>query len=150
MNFNPNKLKVNFINSDIINSQINYRKYTLRYDFDLNNSFLDIANFYNYNKIDFTLRNEVLGEWILINKNKYTLCLYIYLKGYFPYEIKLKYEMFKAYLPNIIKSILYGDKNFIYINDFLLNSEIIVNFNSDSFMFNTSENYKKVKSYFIN
>lgn len=110
--FSPNNLKVNFIYPNSKKSILNNRKYTLTYNTDTNLLQLDTGNFYNYKKVDFDLRNEILGEWILVGKNKYNLCFYIYIKGYNPYEIKQKYSMSKQNLKLAIEYILYTDKIF--------------------------------------
>ncbi|WP_195365940.1 staygreen family protein [Paeniclostridium hominis] len=148
--FSPNNLKVNFIYPNSKKSILNNRKYTLTYNTDTNLLQLDIGNFYNYKKVDFDLRNEILGEWILVGKNKYNLCFYIYIKGYNPYEIKQKYNMSKQNLRLAIEYILYTDKIFLQENKYLLNSSIIVKFFSSYFMFNSSEYYGLVSDYIKN
>lgn len=148
--FSPNNLKVNFIYPNSKKSILNNRKYTLTYNTDTNLLQLDIGNFYNYKKVDFDLRNEILGEWILVGKNKYNLCFYIYIKGYNPYEIKQKYNMSKQNLKLTIEYILYTDKIFLQENKYLLNSSIIVKFFSSYFMFNSSEYYGLVSDYIKN
>ncbi|WP_250676035.1 staygreen family protein [Paraclostridium ghonii] len=149
MEFNKNKLEVNFIYPMTKTYTLQNRKYTLTHSDDTGILYLDIANFYNYKKIDIHLRDEVLGNWVLVQKNKYNLLLNIYLKGYYTYEIKRKYEIFKSHLNMAIKSILYGDRDFLIKNNFLLNSNIIVNFSSSYFMYNSSEYYGLVKDYLI-
>lgn len=149
MEFNKNKLEVNFIYPMTKTYTLQNRKYTLTHSDDTGILYLDIANFYNYKKIDINLRDEVLGSWVLVQKNKYNLLLNIYLKGYYPYEIKRKYEIFKYHLNMAIKSILYGDRDFLIKNNFLLNSSIIVNFSSSYFMYNSSEYYGLVKDHLI-
>lgn len=148
--FSPNNLKENFIYPNSKKSILNNRKYTLTYNIDTNLLQLDIGNFYNYKKVDFDLRNEILGEWILGGKNKYNLCFYIYIKGYNPYEIKQKYNMSKQNLRLAIEYILYTDKIFLQENKYLLNSSIIVKFFSSYFMFNSSEYYGLVSDYIKN
>lgn len=148
--FSPNNLKVNFIYPNSKKSILNSRKYTLTYNTDTNLLQLDIGNFYNYKKVDFDLRNEILGEWILVGKNKYNLCFYIYIKGYNPYEIKQKYNMSKQNLRLAIEYILYTDKIFLQKNKYLLISSIIVKFFSSYFMFNSSEYYGLVSDYIKN
>lgn len=148
--FSPNNLKENFIYPNSKKSILNNRKYTLTYNTDTNLLQLDIGNFYNYKKVDFDLRNEILGEWILVGKNKYNLCFYIYMKGYNPYEIKQKYNMSKQNLRLAIEYILYTDKIFLQENKYLLNSSIIVKFFSSYFMFNSSEYYGLVSDYIKN
>ncbi|WP_416389554.1 staygreen family protein [Paeniclostridium hominis] len=148
--FSPNNLKVNFIYPNSKKSILNNRKYTLTYNTDTNLLQLDIGNFYNYKKVDFDLRNEILGEWILVGKNKYNLCFYIYIKGYNPYEIKQKYNMSKQNLRLAIEYILYTDKIFLQKNKYLLTSSIIVKFFSSYFMFNSSEYYGLVSDYIKN
>ncbi|MFR9070215.1 MAG: staygreen family protein [Paraclostridium sp.] len=148
--FSPNNLKVNFIYPNSKKSILNNRKYTLTYNTDTNLLQLDIGNFYNYKKVDFDLRNEILGEWILVGKNKYNLCFYIYIKGYNPYEIKQKYNMSKQNLRLAIEYILYTDKIFLQKNKYLLTRSIIVKFFSSYFMFNSSEYYGLVSDYIKN
>lgn len=148
--FSPNNLKVNFIYPNSKKSILNNRKYTLTYNTDTNLIQLDIGNFYNYKKVDFDLRNEILGEWILVGKNKYNLCFYIYIKGYNPYEIKQKYNISKQNFKLAIEYILYTDKIFLQENKYLLNNSIIVKFFSSYFMFNSSEYYGLVSDYIKN
>lgn len=143
----PDNLKVNFIYPNSKKNILSNRKYTLTYNVDTNFLQLDIGNFYNYKKIDFDLRGEILGEWILVSKNKYSLCFYIYIKGYNPYEIKQKYNIFKQNLKLAIEYILYADKKFLQENKYILSSSIIVKFFSSYFMYNSSEYYGLVSDY---
>lgn len=149
MEFNKNKLEINFIYPMIKTYTLQNRKYTLTHSDNTGTLYLDVANFFNYKKINIDLRDEVLGSWVLVERNKYSLLLNIYLKGYYPYEIKRKYEMFKYNLNFAIKAILYGDRGFLIKNNFLLNSNIVVNFSSSYFMYNSSEYYGLVKDYLI-
>ena len=149
MNFDKNKLEVNFIFPMTKTYTLKDRKYTLTHSDDTGILYLDIANFYNYKKININLRDEVLGSWVFIEKNKYALLLNICLKGNSPYEIKRKYEIFKSHLDLAIKAILYGDRDFLLKNKFLLDSNIIINFSSSYFMYNCSEYYGLVKNHLI-
>lgn len=147
MNFDKNKLEVNFIFPMTKTYTLKDRKYTLTHSYDTGVLYLDIANFYNYKKININLRDEVLGSWVFIEKNKYALLLNVCLNGDYPNEIKRKYEIFKSHLNLAIKAMIYGDRTFLFENKFLLDSNIIVNFSSSYFMYNCSEYYGLVKNY---
>lgn len=148
MKFDNNNLKVNFIAPITTISPIENRKYTLTHSDTSGLLFLDIANFYNYDVVNFKIRDEVLGEWIPSGKNHYILCLYIYLKGIDPSEICRKYKIFKSHLDLSINAILHGDIQLINENKYLLSSPIHVKFSSSHFMFNSIE-YYETPSYYL-
>lgn len=147
MILNDIKLKVNFINPITSTIPIENRKYTFAYSNEKNLFILDVGNFYNYKMVDFTLRNEILGKWILESKNNYTLLLYINLKGYDTTEINQKYKIFKENLSLAIHKILLGDILLIKTHPYLINSPIYVHFSSAHFMFNSVEYYKTPSFY---
>lgn len=150
MTFNFDKLEINFLCSNNCYHDLSNRKYTLTNNNKTGILNLDIGNVYNYSKVNFNLRDEILGEWILIDKNTYNLFIYIFLKGYYPYEVKYMYDKFKECLPLAIHHIINSDLNFINQNKYLYNSSIIVNFHSSYFMFNSRENYGRINQYIIN
>lgn len=150
MAFSFDKLEINFLCSNNCHHDLSNRKYTLSNDNKTGILNLDIGNVYNYSKVNFDLRDEVLGEWILIDKNTYNLFIYIFLKGYYPYEVKYMYHKFKELLPIAIYHIINEDLNFINQNKSLYNSSIIVNFYSSYFMFNSRGNYGHLNQYITN
>lgn len=147
MEFSHDNLKVEFIAPMTEFCKLDGRKYTFTHNDETGALYLDVFNCYNYKKVNFNLRDEVLGEWILAGKEKYNLCFYVYLKGSQGYEIKKKYEIFKKHLEFVISSILYGDRLFLQKNNFLLSSPITVRFFSHYFMFNSCEYYGLVNDY---
>lgn len=147
MQFNSENLDVEFISPMTKLAKLDGRKYTLTHNDATRILYLDISNFYNYKKVNFNLRDEILGEWISVGKDKYNLCFYIYLKGWQPVEIQHKYEIFKNHLQLAITSILYGDRLFLQKNSYLLTTPITVQFFSSYFMFNFCQYYGLVKDY---
>lgn len=145
MEFNTDKLKVNFIDPMTPTYFIENRKYTLTHSDTTGMLFLDVANFYNYDVINFKIRDDVLGEWIKSRNHCYTLCLYVYLKGIDIVEISKKYKIFKENLELAITAILYGDIALLTKYKYLMNSPIYVNFSSAHFMYNSVEYYKTPK-----
>ena len=150
MQFNNDKLKVNFLPPTTPIYPIEGRKYTFTHSDTTGMLFLDIGNTYNYDVINIQLRDEVLGEWIIYNKNSYTLCLYIYLKGIYHNEIQKKYQIFKSHLELAITSILYGDIELLKEYPYLMDAPIHVKFSSNHFMFNSSEYYETPSYYLSN
>lgn len=147
MKFDTDKLKVNFIKPMTPTYYIENRKYTLTHSDTTGVLFLDIADFYNYDVVNFKLRDEVLGEWIKSNKSSYILYLYVYLKGVDAPEISNKYKIFKDNLKLAITGILYGDIELFKKHPDLLDSPIHIKFSSSHFMFNSVEYYETPKYY---
>ena len=63
MRFSSDKLETNFIEPINLYGPIKDRKYTLTHSDTTGMMFLTIANEYDYNAIDYDLRDEILGAW---------------------------------------------------------------------------------------
>ncbi|MEW8972212.1 MAG: staygreen family protein, partial [Mesobacillus sp.] len=65
--FKPEKLKVTFIPPATAFVLIDGRKYTLTHSDITGELFLSIGNVYDYQAINYEMRDEVLADWITIN-----------------------------------------------------------------------------------
>ena len=77
MEFTPDKLETTFIEPINLYGPIKNRKYTLTHSDNTGMMFLTIANEYDYNAINYDLRDEILGVWKTAD-NSYILFLYAF------------------------------------------------------------------------
>ena len=89
-----------------------------------------------YTKI---MRDEVLAQW-LKNDNHYSLHVYCHVSGGIVLgRAGWRYSIFRREMPFVLKAICQGDKDLILSNPDLVNSPIIVHFQS------SNKKYKKVE-----
>ena len=77
MRFSSDKLETNFIEPINLYGPIKDRKYTLTHSDTTGMMFLTIANEYDYNAINYDLRDEILGAW-KESDTSYILFFYAY------------------------------------------------------------------------
>lgn len=127
--FNPEKLFLEF-NGVTIEGPVIPRRYTLTHSDSTGNLFLTIGTHYAWNKIN-PLRDEVLGEWKLVEKY---LCFYVYVyidQGEYKQHISVKRnEIFRRELPLALTAIRYGDRCLFDTHPHLDDASIIINFMS--------------------
>ena len=141
---NVNVKMVNPINAT---SPILFRRYTLTHSDENGELFLTIAPFYDLDSIDQVKRDEVCGQWVIVNDDIYILTLFVFV-GNFSYEISSKrYQIFLEELPLAVSSILNADKDFFNANSNLIDSNISMRFISSHAEFNKTVFYCRVKDF---
>ena len=151
MKFNPDKLETTFIEPMTPYGPLENRKYTLTHSDETGMMFLDIADVYVYEAIDQELRDELLGEWSIVDKNKetYKIVFNAFVGNGDYFTAYMRYNAFKYHMDIALKSIVYGDRDLFKTYPALYDTPIYVKFNSSFPMFNTTEFYGYARSYII-
>jgi len=145
----PEKLSVTFVPPVTPTDPIRFRRYTLTHSDDTGKLFLTVGLYYDFDKINPETRDEVLGEWALINPNYYALQLIVYV-GNSNFEVaQRRYNVFLKELPLAIEAILYGDKELFKKHPELLGAPISVRFISSFPQFNIARYYNRPIDYFL-
>ncbi len=143
---NPENLKVNFGRGISEAEPIIPRKYTLTHSDITGELFLTIAAKYDYAKIT-DMRDEVLGKWIMDNK-EYALRVNVMVdKEKNPIMSAIRNDIFVRELPLALEAIVYGDKELLKTNRFLYKAPIYVKFNSVYPVFNRQELWGTLSDY---
>ncbi|WLR57101.1 staygreen family protein [Mesobacillus subterraneus] len=129
--FKPERLSVTFIPPATAFVPIDSRKYTLTHSDLTGELFLAVGNVYDYQAINFEMRDEVLADWITIN-GEYLLYAKVYISnGEYDLNMsRIRYMIFKKELDLALTAIVYGDKNFYTYYPWLLDAPIYVQFSS--------------------
>jgi hypothetical protein len=148
-NLNPDKLQVVFNDSIEISTLKLPRKYTLTHSDSTGELFLTIGSDYDYDQISHLytrfMRDEVLAEWLEVNKN-YELHLYLHVSGGFVFGwASMRDRIFRHHLPLVFQTILYGDKDLLARVPQLKESQIIVHFQSKNKKYNMIEHFGTIK-----
>ena len=146
--FNHDKLEVRFIDPINLYGPIKDRKYTLTHSDDTGMMFLTISNAYDYNAINYDLRDEILGVWKIYN-NSYILFFYAYIGNLNYLDALYRYNIFKSHINLALQAIIYGDRELLNKHPNLLNTPIYLKFNSSISVFNNYEFYGFVKDYIM-
>lgn len=106
--FNAEKLSVEYRDGVTARNPILQRKYTLTHSDSTGELFLTIGTQYAWDKVNQTMRDEVLGNW---NSNGY-YDVYVYLdQGEHDFATAMRRnEIFKRELPLALTAIRYGDR----------------------------------------
>ena len=148
MEFTPDKLETTFIEPINLYGPIKNRKYTLTHSDNTGMMFLTIANEYDYNAINYDLRDEILGVWKTAD-NSYILFLYAFI-GVLNYDNALyRYNIFKSHMDSALQAIIYGDRELLNKYPELLNTPIYLKIDSSIPVFNNYEFYGFVRDYVI-
>ena len=148
MEFDINKLKVNFIKPVTPYTPINKRKYILTYSDKINLLSLDITNEYFCDSISNDFRCELIGTWKSYN-DSYGLVFCVYIKDYDFFSSLKRYNHLKENLKYLLKVIMYADEKLIYENNKLLKSPIYIKFDSNNYVFDKYEFYGYVRDYYV-
>jgi hypothetical protein len=129
--FNPEKLHVTFEPPTTSFSPIQGRKYTLTHSDETGELFLAVGKRYDLDAIDQKLRDEVLAEWKTRN-GEYVLMGKVHIStGEFDEKLaKIRYMIFKKEMNLALTGMVYGDREFYVHNPWLLDSPILVHFES--------------------
>lgn len=153
MSFNPSKLKVSYGESCELKSDFLPRKYKLTHSDSTGDLFLKIDCQYDKKQISslYTrfMRDEVLAEWI-DNSNDKELHIYLHVSGGFLFGTPgMRERIFHYHLPMVLKALIYGDSKLFELFPELLNSPIIVHFQSNRSKYNKIKKYGIIKDYQI-
>lgn len=148
MRFSSDKLETNFIEPINLYGPIKDRKYTLTHSDTTGIMFLTIANEYDYNAINYDLRDEILGAW-KESDTSYILFFYAYVGNLSYADALYRYNIFKSHIDSALQAIIYGDRMLLSKYPELLNTPIYIKFDSSIPVFNNYEFYGFVRDYII-
>ena len=144
------KEKLNIEVNDLLleNANIQNRFYTLTHSDETGELFLFIDTKYREDKFS-KHRDEVISCWKEID-NKYILEVYLCIDGHDNIgDIEKRDIIFRKELPLALEAIVYGDKGIFLGNKSLIDSPIIVYFNSSNPKYNKIERWGQVSDYLI-
>ena len=153
MSFNPNKLHCSFGDSCEIRDDFIPRRYTLTHSDTTGDLFLTIDCDYDEDQVSsfYTrfMRDEVLAEWLEQNENK-ELHIYLHISGGFVFGwAAMRDKIFRYHLPLVIKAILFGDAELLKQIPSLIESPIVVHFQSSNSKYNKIEQHGYIKDHQI-
>jgi hypothetical protein len=129
--FKPEKLTVKYMPPVTAFEPVDCRKYTLTHSDATADLFLSIGNMYDFQAINYKMRDEVLADWITLN-GEYLLFGKVYISnGEFDRNMsRIRYMIFKKELDLALTGIIYGDRSFYTYYPWLLDAQIYVQFAS--------------------
>lgn len=127
--FKPEKLSVKYIPPATVFEPVDSRKYTLTHSDTTGELYLSIGNIYDYQAINYKMRDEVLADWITVN-GEYLLYGKAYVSnGEFDKNMsRIRYMIFKKEMDLALTGIIYGDRSFYTYYPWLLDAPIYVQF----------------------
>ncbi|WP_078552167.1 staygreen family protein [Bacillus alkalicellulosilyticus] len=130
--FDPEKLTTHLTAPATSVQPVQGRKYTLTHSDETGELFLDIGTEYNYQAIDWDMRDEVLAEWQIDQLNRLFLVGKAHVdEGEFSKEqSQFRYNIFRKEMSLALKGMFYGDKNFFANYPTLLHSPIFIRYTS--------------------
>ena len=128
------------------------RKYTLTHSDLTGDLFLTIARAFELNQIsDFytrVMRDEVLAEWI--KGETYSLHVNCHVSGGICFgSASLRDKIFRRELPLALEAICNGDRRLFELFNYLVDSSVIMHFNSKKKGFHKTDNWEKIRDYLI-
>lgn len=147
--FDPQKLTTNLIPPATFVQPIKGRKYTLTHSDITGELFLDIGTVYNYEAINWDLRDEVLAEWQIDHFNRVSIVGKAHVDdGQFTKEqSKFRYNIFRREMSTALKGMFYGDKKFFSNYPTLLEAPIYILYSSTYPEFNHTIYYGTPRDY---
>ena len=143
------KLKVSFKDNIGKSRPIMPRKYTLTHSDETAELFLSIGNKYDLDKINYSVRDEVLGSWE--KDDEYYLLINIEVGNNNDINSIIKRdEVFRRELPLALTAIVYGDNVFLENNKELYDASVIIKFNCQIKEYDVLEKWGKIKDYKYN
>jgi hypothetical protein len=130
--FNPQKLSVNLMPPATSAQPIEGRKYTLTHSDITAELFLDIGYVYNYEAVNWKMRDEVLAKWKNDKYGRLNLVGKAYIDGgEFDESVSgRRFNIFKKEMDTALKGIVYGDLPFYDNYPVLLDAPIYIYFKS--------------------
>jgi len=151
MSLNPEKLHVSCKEALENHRDFLPRRYTLTHSDATGDLYLTIDC--NYNKKQLSswytkfMRDEVIAEWLGSGAQK-ELHVYLHVSGGLIFGgAKLRDRIFRYHMPLVLKAIVYGDKELFEKFPELLNSPIIVHFNSKNKRYDKIEEHGIIRDY---
>lgn len=127
-----------------------FRRYTLIPDPNiLSKATLIIAPEYSLHDTNPVLRDELCGQWVSVDDNRYVLTLFVNV-GNDEYEVaRNRYNNFLELLPDYVDSLINADKEFFEANPHLIPAHVSMRFISGHGQFNKTVYFCKVKDYLL-
>lgn len=147
LDFNCNKIRRTIVPPMSPTCPVEGRKYTMYSSNITGEYFITVSNRFCKDAGCQLIRNDVFAEWALNDCGAIVLYVYIDLGDENSLLAFSKYIMFKRLIPNYLRTILHGDREFFRQNKCLLNRQIRVHFMSECTKFNTIENYGTLRNY---
>ena len=146
--FIKDKLHVEYEKGMEEDESLDCRKYTLTHSDETGELFLYVGENYAWDRLT-NNRDDVLGEWIKV-ADKAILRINLHIDGIeVGKSIEERNEIFRRELPLALKAIVYGDRRIYISRKELINTPIIVYFNSENKNFNKVERWGQIKDYII-
>ncbi|QOR68106.1 staygreen family protein [Cytobacillus suaedae] len=145
---NPSKLSVEFKDGVTPLFPTFHRRHTLTHSDETGELFLTIGIQFAYEKINITMRDEVLGEWVNVH-GEWMYYIHLYVDGgeFDQNTVKIRNTIFRRELPLALEAIRYGDQTFFHAYPWLDYSPIIVHFLSSSSEYNKVEYWGQFSNY---
>lgn len=147
--FQPNKLSVSYKDEIGTKNFLLPRKYTLTHSDESGELFLSIGKNYDLDKINYNVRDEVLGSWEKDDKEYLLITLEID-NGEEIGNTVNRDRIFRQELTLALIAIIYGDNLLFENNKELYESPIRVKFNSKFSEYDTLEEWGQIKDYKYN
>lgn len=130
--FNPSKLSVNLIPPATFSCPIQARKYTLTHSDITAELFLDIGYVFNYDAINWSMRDEVLAEWRKDSHGNFQLIgkAQVDIDKHEKSVSAFRFNIFQKEMSTAIKGIVLGDVPFYNNYPTLLDAPIIIQYES--------------------
>ena len=147
--FQPEKLNVSYKDEIRTKTFLFPRKYTLTHSDESGELFLSIGKNYDYDKINYNIRDEVLGSWEKDDKEYLLITLEVDNGDDISNTIK-RDKIFRQEIVLALMAIVYGDNLFFENNKELYEAPVRVKFNSKFSEYDTLEDWGMVKDYKYN
>lgn len=147
--FNPKKLSANLIPPATFTNPIEGRKYTLTHSDVTAELFLDIGTVYNYESINWQMRDEVLAEWVKDTQGRLLLMGNAHVDDTQLNETasRVRFAIFKKEMDTALKGIVYGDRPFYSHYPSLLDAPVYIHYESVFPQFNQTVSYGPPRRY---
>ena len=147
--FQPEKLNVSYKDEIRTKTFLLPRKYTLTHSDESGGLFLSIGKKYDFDQINYNVRDEVLGSWEKDDKEYLLITLEVDNGDDISNTIK-RDKIFRQEIVLALMAIVYGDNLFFENNKELYEAPVRVKFNSKFSEYDTLEDWGMVKDYKYN
>ena len=147
--FQPEKLNVSYKDEIRTKTFLFPRKYTLTHSDESGELFLSIGKNYDFDQINYNIRDEVLGSWEKDDKEYLLITLEVDNGDDISNTIK-RDKIFRQEIVLALMAIVYGDNLFFENNKELYEAPVRVKFNSKFSEYDTLEDWGMVKDYKYN
>lgn len=147
--FQPEKLNVSYKDEIRTKTFLFPRKYILTHSDESGELFLSIGKNYDFDQINYNIRDEVLGSWEKDDKEYLLITLEVDNGDDISNTIK-RDKIFRQEIVLALMAIVYGDNLFFENNKELYEAPVRVKFNSKFSEYDTLEDWGMVKDYKYN